>query len=1083
MNQIDLNIGQKRPAWRTAFVDRRVPVALLVLIAFALIFWLGSRYPQLSEKALMGAATPISGLAFDIVYEVVPGSPYWWQITGNTLNWIYTNWKGMTFGVIFGAALLTLLSLIKRRSFDQPFADAALGAAIGSPLGVCVNCAAPIAQGLHSAGMRLETVLAALVASPTLNVIVVSMSFALFPFYMAATKLVVMLGFILIGIPLLAKYVFGKEAAIAGSSHLVDQLERKKGRIERWFERLNEKSADPLAGRSWATALWWLIRTFPRNLAFVALLTVPLMLVAGFLGAIMVTSFPFGYLNGLIKFADGIHYSLILMVGVTVLAILLPVPIAFDVILVAILMNSGWPARYVVPMLIALGAYSIYSWMIVGRAVSWRVSTVMMAAVAATAFSAGIFGHYAEQYIKGHGVQEAIDILNSYDPAKAPQLSRTPGKSLAALQPLIDQNRVQYQPFEGEVRFSGDGTIKVEVASHRPKTATMDGGGKQFTTVRGDTIGLTEKTKWSFNREFVPGNYVNGIAAADVHGDGWLDIAFASDPLVGGVSLYANIGGRFERQIIDLGPLEKSLVTVVALRDLNRDGAPDLFFSTYGDGTHIFWNRGGAFSYEDAVEVPNGNGYFISAVGFADLDADGNLDIVAGNGISNMVGSNTLKSDSTAQNNIIWNEGGRFSVQRLEGVAAETLTVLLHDINSDGRPDIMIGEDFTLADKAYLNQGNRSFGFVKKSDGIIPKLASTTMSFTPGDIDNDGAIDLFVGQETNQAFDAPESHRNWRTVCEQKVRLGVFPSASACLKNHALTENPLLAARWLDCHSLADEQKRAVCAWALFRGSELNSTEKTCHHFGKLPRSVQQQCAIPVHGQGIPTPDAFMAAQGYIMGTRIGNFVLKVSGDGTLQDVPGMLSSNSPGWSWNAQFVDFNQDGWQDLLVGTGFPFDHDEYYADAFYLNVRSGSQEKVRTLKLASQQFGVDHFDHTTSFLAIDFDRDGDPDVVRRPNDDLVYVSRNDLASSNALIIRFGAGFEAGKIVGAKVTLETSEGRQVRRLYASGGFASSMPLAAHFGTGNAKAKSLTVQFANGETVYLDASRLVGTEVKFNRP
>jgi len=137
--------------------DARLWISLGALIGLALIFWFGSRYPALNEKALMGGDAPLSGLAFDILFDIFPDSPMWWQFIANSLNWVYTNIKGMTFGVLFGAAVVTLLSLIRKRSFEGSFANAALGTAIGAPLGVCVNCAAPIAFGLHMGRMRLET--------------------------------------------------------------------------------------------------------------------------------------------------------------------------------------------------------------------------------------------------------------------------------------------------------------------------------------------------------------------------------------------------------------------------------------------------------------------------------------------------------------------------------------------------------------------------------------------------------------------------------------------------------------------------------------------------------------------------------------------------------------------------------------------------------------------------------------------------------------------------------------------------------------------------------------------------------------
>ena len=69
--------------------------------------------------------------------------------------------------------------------------------AMGAPLGVCVNCAAPIAKGMYAGGARAESTLSAMVASPTLNVIVLTMLFSILPFYMAVMKIALSLFVIL----------------------------------------------------------------------------------------------------------------------------------------------------------------------------------------------------------------------------------------------------------------------------------------------------------------------------------------------------------------------------------------------------------------------------------------------------------------------------------------------------------------------------------------------------------------------------------------------------------------------------------------------------------------------------------------------------------------------------------------------------------------------------------------------------------------------------------------------------------------------------------------------------------------------
>src|SRR5215475_12597237 len=185
--------------------DKRFILGILLTAAVAAVFWGGSRYPALNEKLLMGTATHFSGLAFSTLVEISPDEKPLPRAFYTFINWAYTNRQGMTFGILFGALVMTLLALIDRRRFRSRFANALMGMAFGTPLGVCVNCAAPIGKAIQDAGGSAETSLATMMSSPTLNVIVLTMLFGLFPTYMAVIKIGLTVGFILIGIPLLTR--------------------------------------------------------------------------------------------------------------------------------------------------------------------------------------------------------------------------------------------------------------------------------------------------------------------------------------------------------------------------------------------------------------------------------------------------------------------------------------------------------------------------------------------------------------------------------------------------------------------------------------------------------------------------------------------------------------------------------------------------------------------------------------------------------------------------------------------------------------------------------------------------------------
>lgn len=165
-------------------------LASLLSIGIAIFFWIDSRYPSLLKKLHEGKSVHLSGtLSFDALMPVTPGMSMLTRIGHTSVNWIWTNRIGMTFGVCFGAAILTLLPLLPRIRFGSAAADTLLGGITGAPLGVCANCVAPIGKGMYDSGASPNTVLAAMISSPTLNVIVLTMVFALFPLRDAVIRL------------------------------------------------------------------------------------------------------------------------------------------------------------------------------------------------------------------------------------------------------------------------------------------------------------------------------------------------------------------------------------------------------------------------------------------------------------------------------------------------------------------------------------------------------------------------------------------------------------------------------------------------------------------------------------------------------------------------------------------------------------------------------------------------------------------------------------------------------------------------------------------------------------------------------
>ena len=114
--------------------NKRLTVALLFTVLLAGVFWSQSRIPALNEKAQMGLRTNFGAIAFEIVLPVSADQPLVERVFRTSINWAYTNWQGMAFGLLFAAAALTVLSSFQRRSFRQPWLNTLSGVAVGAKI-------------------------------------------------------------------------------------------------------------------------------------------------------------------------------------------------------------------------------------------------------------------------------------------------------------------------------------------------------------------------------------------------------------------------------------------------------------------------------------------------------------------------------------------------------------------------------------------------------------------------------------------------------------------------------------------------------------------------------------------------------------------------------------------------------------------------------------------------------------------------------------------------------------------------------------------------------------------------------------
>lgn len=252
----------------------------------------------------------------------------------------------------------------------------------------------------------------------------------------------------------------------------------------------------------------------------------------------------------------------------------------------------------------------------------------------------------------------------------------------------------------------------------------------------------------------------NGLAVADVDGDGLLDIYFTTQ--LGTNELYRNLGGgRFENITARAGVgLPNQIAVTAAFADIDNDGDPDLFVTTVRHGNHLFENLGGG-RFKDITQAA-GVEYsgHSSGVVFFDFDNDGLLDLFVCNvGIYTEdrrgpggyflalpdAFSGHLFTNRTEYSLLYRNKGqGRFEeVSRAlnfrEGSWSGDATFV--DLNEDRFPDLYV-VNMEGDDHYYENQAGK--GFIDRTAAYFPKTPWGAMGVKFFDFNRDGRLDLFV---------------------------------------------------------------------------------------------------------------------------------------------------------------------------------------------------------------------------------------------------------------------------------------------------------------------------------------------------
>jgi hypothetical protein len=234
--------------------------------------------------------------------------------------------------------------------------------------------------------------------------------------------------------------------------------------------------------------------------------------------------------------------------------------------------------------------------------------------------------------------------------------------------------------------------------------------------------------------------YPIGVTLADFNGDGRLDIATANNTS-GGSLLLGNGDGTFHSY--KTLTTEKTPTWIVAA-DFDGDGNMDLAVSTAAKNTVDILLGKGDGTFHSYISESIGSNTVPEGMAVADLDDDGNPDIVLA-----CYGANALGI-------LLGNGDGTFLPVELYSGGTGPIAVSIADLNLDGLPDVIV-TDYS-GNGISLFQGN--------GDGTFLPLPgySTTSSSGPAasyavDLDGEGTLELVSVLYTKSALYILEPER------------------------------------------------------------------------------------------------------------------------------------------------------------------------------------------------------------------------------------------------------------------------------------------------------------------------------------
>ena len=466
---------------------------------------------------------------------------------------------------------------------------------------------------------------------------------------------------------------------------------------------------------------------------------------------------------------------------------------------------------------------------------------------------------------------------------------------------------------------------------------------------------------------------------------------------------------RFEDVAPALGLDRVSLSGGAVVDDFDGDDDLDIITSTWDPGMRLgMWRNDGdgRFTERGAEAGFEGITGGLNLV-HADYDNDGDLDLLVLRGA-------WLAMGGRHPNSLLRNDGrGRFTDVTFEagigGAHYPTQTADFADYDHDGDLDLYIGNEALDPDgwpnELFRNNGDGTFTDVAAAAGVEDRRWTKGVAW--GDYDGDGWADLYLSN-------AGAPNRLYRNKGD-----GTFEDVAA----RAGVESPMTGfpTWWWDYDN---DGRLDLMAFN-----------------GYVPQ-----------GQTAPVWNVAASYMGIEHRGELSRLYRNV-GRGRFEDETERAGFRAHTLTMGSNFGDFDNDGWLDAYLGTGYP-EYEGLMPNVALRNVAGRFEDVSFSSGLAHLQKG-----HGVAFA--DFDRDGDQDIFEQmggafPGDAFGNALYENPGFGNHWLVVHAVGTRSNRCaIGARIKVVTREASGAKRtLYRhvdTGGSFGGNPLRQHIGLGQA--------------------------------